>query len=40
MTSFLMKSQDMVEDSYEDLGLGVLLCVSSAVLIVLFVVWV
>jgi len=39
IASFLMKSQNLVESSYEAVGLGVLLVVCSILLVVLFVCW-
>ena len=39
VASFLMKSQNLVEDSYEAVGLGLLMVVCSVLLVVMFVFW-
>ena len=39
VASFLMKSQNSVEDSYEAVGLGLLMVVCSVLLVVMFVFW-
>ena len=39
VASFLMKSQNLVEDSYEAVGLGLIMMVCSVVLVVMFVFW-
>ena len=39
VASFLMKSQNLVEDSYEAVGLGLLMVVCSVLLLVMFVFW-
>ena len=39
IASFLMKSQNLVEDSYEAVGLGLVMVFCIALLVVMFVFW-
>jgi hypothetical protein len=39
LSAFLMKSQKLVEDSFEATGLGMVLIVATVLIIVLFLVW-